>query len=310
LPRTVPTPWRITKTIGWICSESFGRFGDSNYFIDAHLAVLRGEDFTEESGVHRDARFLSSTMEFVEERLSHHWSGIHLSVIESKLTTGWVTRTDVREDRIANASHVRRLGEVISSSTRPDEDIVSEVLDDVVSLLLRRGQAPSEQSNVLRSRQDSRETRDERGEEARKRSEERREERREEEGRRRGGRRGGRRKLPDLMVPSVSISNGCSVANPCDLIAIVPPSHDSRIFRSGVSEPPVGLTIVVHHDHRAISQTSLEHEGGMGEVRGHLKGVAIESRDLNRGEIDDNHSSSKTKILNHRQGVDFIELLF
>jgi hypothetical protein len=76
-------------------------------------------------------------MEFVEQRLGHHGGGVHLSVIESKHLAGWIPRADVREHRVANASHVRRLREVIASPARPDEDIVCEMLDDVVSFLFR-----------------------------------------------------------------------------------------------------------------------------------------------------------------------------
>lgn len=61
------------------------------------------------------------------------FSSAHL--IESELGAGWVTRADVREDGVADTSHVRALCEIISSATGPHKHVVSEVAHDAVSVL-------------------------------------------------------------------------------------------------------------------------------------------------------------------------------
>ena len=47
----------------------------------------------------------------------------------------------IREDGVADARHVRRLGDVVAASARPHEDVVGEVAEEFVGLLLGRGEA-------------------------------------------------------------------------------------------------------------------------------------------------------------------------
>lgn len=45
-------------------------------------------------------------------------------------------------------------------------------------------------------------------------------------------------------IPSVSISNGCTICKASNLIAVVPPCHDAGIFRGVVLEPRIRLPLL------------------------------------------------------------------
>mmetsp|Transcript_25412 Transcript_25412/g.55838 ORF Transcript_25412/g.55838 Transcript_25412/m.55838 type:complete len:301 (+) Transcript_25412:849-1751(+) len=70
-----------------------------------------------------------------------------------------------------------------------------------------------------------------------------------------------------FVVPGVAIGNRGAVSECRDLITIIPPRHDSGIFRRVVSQPPVCLAIVVQLDNRAVAQSGLDDDCWIRKVR-------------------------------------------
>mmetsp|Transcript_7884 Transcript_7884/g.14859 ORF Transcript_7884/g.14859 Transcript_7884/m.14859 type:complete len:263 (-) Transcript_7884:518-1306(-) len=79
-----------------------------------------------------------------------------------------------------------------------------------------------------------------------------------------------------FMIPSVAVCNRSAIADPSDLVAIIPPSQYSRISWGLVSQPPVGFTIVIHHDLSAIPQGRLKHDRWMRKAHRHLRSGVVE----------------------------------
>jgi len=78
------------------------------------------------------------------------------------------------------------------------------------------------------------------------------------------------------VVPSVPISNGGTLRYTSYLIAIVPPSHHSRIFWSVVPDPFIPSQIVVDDDFRTISQPRFEQQLRVRHVKSNLVAVLDE----------------------------------
>lgn len=47
------------------------------------------------------------------------------------------------------------------------------------------------------------------------------------------------------VVPGVVVDEGCSVGETCDLVAVIPPTHDDGILAGVHSEPVVSLSVIV-----------------------------------------------------------------
>jgi len=47
------------------------------------------------------------------------------------------------------------------------------------------------------------------------------------------------------VVPSVVINEDCSVGHACNLIAIIPPTHDLSLFGSVLLDPIISFSVVI-----------------------------------------------------------------
>mmetsp|Transcript_133736 Transcript_133736/g.266852 ORF Transcript_133736/g.266852 Transcript_133736/m.266852 type:complete len:230 (-) Transcript_133736:44-733(-) len=72
-----------------------------------------------------------------------------------------------------------------------------------------------------------------------------------------------------LMIPSVAISNGRAVGYTGNLVAVVPPSHDTRVGWRVRFYPFITSDIVVNHDRLSSVQLCLEHELWIAHVLPH-----------------------------------------
>mmetsp|Transcript_10448 Transcript_10448/g.33382 ORF Transcript_10448/g.33382 Transcript_10448/m.33382 type:complete len:466 (+) Transcript_10448:423-1820(+) len=90
-----------------------------------------------------------------------------------------------------------------------------------------------------------------------------------------------------LVVPGVAVRDRGAVGNASDLIAVVPPGHDTRVLGGVVAEPKVRLAVVVHQHLGAVAQLGVEHDGRVGHGHGHLLAVAEEVGAADNDDIDE-----------------------
>ena len=121
---------------------------------------------------------------------------------------------------------MRTLGKIIATTSRPDENVVSEVPDVPVRFLSRRRKAFAKKRNVL-------------------------------------------------MIPRIAVRERGSVGDSRNLVAIIPPRHDARVFRRVVAKPPIRLTVVVDYDRLAVAETGLVHDARLRHALGNTIGVVV-----------------------------------
>ena len=85
----------------------------------------------------------------VEKRRRHHRGGLFIA-IESKFGAGRVARANVGIHRVADSRHVWALRQIVSSATRPHQDVVGEVPHNFVGALFGRRQAASCSKHIKR----------------------------------------------------------------------------------------------------------------------------------------------------------------
>mmetsp|Transcript_43359 Transcript_43359/g.94218 ORF Transcript_43359/g.94218 Transcript_43359/m.94218 type:complete len:266 (-) Transcript_43359:435-1232(-) len=66
-----------------------------------------------------------------------------------------------------------------------------------------------------------------------------------------------------LMVPGISIRQSGAIAESIDLIAVIPPGHDPSILGRLVTQPPIGLAVVIDEDHLTIFGPTFQYDGGL-----------------------------------------------
>mmetsp|Transcript_10633 Transcript_10633/g.27897 ORF Transcript_10633/g.27897 Transcript_10633/m.27897 type:complete len:439 (+) Transcript_10633:744-2060(+) len=76
-----------------------------------------------------------------------------------------------------------------------------------------------------------------------------------------------------LVVPRVAVRERRAVADAGDLVPVVPPTQNARVFRGVVAEPPVPLAVVVDEHGRPVPELSLEHDAGVRHVASHRLAV-------------------------------------
>mmetsp|Transcript_4168 Transcript_4168/g.9705 ORF Transcript_4168/g.9705 Transcript_4168/m.9705 type:complete len:221 (-) Transcript_4168:1790-2452(-) len=87
--------------------------------------------------------------QFVQQRLLHHRGG-HFVGIETKLHAfGIIVSAVIREDRISNPCQMRRFAQIISLAAAPNQNIVCQVFNGIVSPFHIASQSSSEGCNVL-----------------------------------------------------------------------------------------------------------------------------------------------------------------
>ena len=84
------------------------------------------------------------------------------------------------------------------------------------------------------------------------------------------------RQLIQIQHRSSPISYGCPVRNSSDLIAIIPPCHDSCILRSVISQPPVGLAVIVKFDNTSITQPCLHDDTWVRQILRQSPAIVLE----------------------------------
>mmetsp|Transcript_2694 Transcript_2694/g.4927 ORF Transcript_2694/g.4927 Transcript_2694/m.4927 type:complete len:233 (+) Transcript_2694:640-1338(+) len=84
------------------------------------------------------------------------------------------------------------------------------------------------------------------------------------------------------MIPSISVSDGCPIGHPSNLIAIVPPCHDTGILRSVIPQPPVSLPVIVNDDDLSRALPGLQHNRWLGESLAHPVAVGIKAHGVER----------------------------
>mmetsp|Transcript_21245 Transcript_21245/g.61325 ORF Transcript_21245/g.61325 Transcript_21245/m.61325 type:complete len:220 (-) Transcript_21245:1551-2210(-) len=82
-----------------------------------------------------------------------------------------------------------------------------------------------------------------------------------------------------LVVPGVAVCNGGAVSHPGDLVTVVPPCHDARIFRCVLLDPLIAPQIVVHRHLHAVLKLSLKYKLRVRHVLGHHVAVLDEFAD-------------------------------
>ena len=87
-------------------------------------------------------------VKLVKERSGHFGSG-HALAGKTKGAAGGVVRTMIAVDTVGNACQVRTLGQVVASSTSPDQDVIGKMTSNAVPLLLGACQGLTKKSNVL-----------------------------------------------------------------------------------------------------------------------------------------------------------------
>mmetsp|Transcript_22993 Transcript_22993/g.60045 ORF Transcript_22993/g.60045 Transcript_22993/m.60045 type:complete len:307 (+) Transcript_22993:500-1420(+) len=98
-----------------------------------------------------------------------------------------------------------------------------------------------------------------------------------------------------LVVPRVAVGDRCPVTNAGDLVAVVPPRHDPSVVVRVVAEPPVGLTIVIHHDHFALRVSGLVHDRWTGHLLPNVVRVAVEKQ-RNNDEVQHDAARAGTAV--------------
>ena len=63
-----------------------------------------------------------------------------------------------------------------------------------------------------------------------------------------------------LVVPRVAVRHGGAIGNRRNLLAVIPPTHDARIGRRVVTQPPIGLAKIVKLDLASILKETREKE--------------------------------------------------
>merc|ERR1719174_196481 len=84
----------------------------------------------------------------VEQGLAHHRRR-DAPLVEPKLRAGGVVGANGVVHRVPDASHVRRLGQVIATTSGPDKNVICEVACHAVSILDITTQDFSQRSDVL-----------------------------------------------------------------------------------------------------------------------------------------------------------------
>mmetsp|Transcript_142040 Transcript_142040/g.441672 ORF Transcript_142040/g.441672 Transcript_142040/m.441672 type:complete len:231 (+) Transcript_142040:517-1209(+) len=103
----------------------------------------------EEPLVHPHAGGHVGHAELVQQGPRHH-RGRRVVRVEAELVALRVVVPAVlREDGVADAGQVRRLGQVVATAAGPDEHVVRQVSDDVPRALLGARQRPAERGDVL-----------------------------------------------------------------------------------------------------------------------------------------------------------------
>mmetsp|Transcript_70936 Transcript_70936/g.117870 ORF Transcript_70936/g.117870 Transcript_70936/m.117870 type:complete len:228 (+) Transcript_70936:1193-1876(+) len=83
-----------------------------------------------------------------------------------------------------------------------------------------------------------------------------------------------------LVVPRIPICDGRAVSDAGDLVTIIPPRHHAGIFWCVVTQPPIGLAVVVDHDLLPIIKLCLKHDLRLGHTIRQLVRVIVELNGL------------------------------
>mmetsp|Transcript_11449 Transcript_11449/g.22487 ORF Transcript_11449/g.22487 Transcript_11449/m.22487 type:complete len:254 (+) Transcript_11449:364-1125(+) len=116
---------------------------------DAHLVVLGSEHVLETVLVYNNTGALEATVELIDERIGHHLRGCTLAINVAKLRAQRVAITYRGVHRVSNTRNVRHLGEVITTTTGPNKNIISQVANHFVCSFLGGHKAPTKGSNML-----------------------------------------------------------------------------------------------------------------------------------------------------------------
>mmetsp|Transcript_39854 Transcript_39854/g.95662 ORF Transcript_39854/g.95662 Transcript_39854/m.95662 type:complete len:479 (-) Transcript_39854:602-2038(-) len=217
LADTIPASRFVTNAIVRIRHPLLGLQRHILHLENPHQPMLGCVRFCEPLGIRLHIRLDIMAVQLVQQRLRHHGSRLP-TLIKPKLTASRiVVTTDIREHRIADARHVRGLGQIIAVAPSPDQHIIGQVSDSVPSPLLRSSEAPAQGRDVL-------------------------------------------------VVPSVAIGDGGPVGDTCNLVPVIPPGHDAGILGGVVTEPLVGLEVVVDDGILSILHTVHEHNLWVGQT--------------------------------------------
>mmetsp|Transcript_18892 Transcript_18892/g.25992 ORF Transcript_18892/g.25992 Transcript_18892/m.25992 type:complete len:232 (+) Transcript_18892:1097-1792(+) len=95
-----------------------------------------------------------------------------------------------------------------------------------------------------------------------------------------------------FMVPCVSICNRSTICNSCDLISIIPPCHDTRIFGCVVPQPPVCLAVIINNDYFTILLLTLQDDRGIVQTLRHPPAIVFEGNETNEEKNSNKQSDS------------------
>mmetsp|Transcript_8685 Transcript_8685/g.29745 ORF Transcript_8685/g.29745 Transcript_8685/m.29745 type:complete len:364 (+) Transcript_8685:3-1094(+) len=146
LARAVPGARRVAEEVRRVLDPVLGLLGHLLDLEDADLAVLgrvRGLPAARvEVRALAAAAVAAVGRQLVEQRLGHGRRR-PAALVEAEVLARRVVRAEVVVDRVADARHVGRLGQVVAAAARPDQDVVRQVAHDLVRGLFRGREAPA-----------------------------------------------------------------------------------------------------------------------------------------------------------------------
>mmetsp|Transcript_41731 Transcript_41731/g.95779 ORF Transcript_41731/g.95779 Transcript_41731/m.95779 type:complete len:275 (-) Transcript_41731:662-1486(-) len=148
LPNAIPASRCIANSVRWVRVPFLAFLRGIDDFIHPHSAIPGCVHVLEERLIHLHP--INAMLDKpVQQRLGHHWGRRVVSMEPELHTLGIIITAVIREHRVPNPCQVGRLSQVISMSSCPHQDVVSQMSDCIPSLLLRAGEHATKGSNVL-----------------------------------------------------------------------------------------------------------------------------------------------------------------